>query len=470
MEQLENKPLTPQQPRQLPMPKAAWLLLGTLCIGYGFAFILLDNWSESLQTCMGIYGLCWGIYLAGYYIFVGKRAIRKWECWYLACGAGLLVLHSGLYQAAQLSMANILLIPMVLMLHATWGALEVPKERAWPWVQGYLLGWFVYPFSKIDTWFLAIGKLFQGKTGDDQRRLARRNVWLGILFGLPVLILVSALLLKADLAMGKVLGSWLKNLPDLSLGRILLMLVLAVLFYSFLYNLAFGQSPRVSQDAEPQPKLPGLSFITGAGMLLAVYGIFAIFQFTYLTGLKGLPEGLTYSEYAVSGFSELLWVAAINLGVFSLGLCQAKPHPARKPILWGLLAATALLLLSAALRLGMYIQAYALTWKRGLSLWLMLYLAAVVVLCGWALLGRKGVLRLCALVLVGWYVALNLVNVEGMIANSIFHRADQRGGVLAEGDADYLRYTLSEDAKQAIVKSGYAEQVYYDVQKEDLPR
>ena len=57
-----------------------------------------------------------------------------------------------------------------------------------------------------------------------------------------------------------------------------------------------------------------------------------------------------------------------------------------------------------------------------------------------------------------------------MIANSIFRRADQRGGVLEEGDADYLRYTLSEDAKQAIVKSEYAEQVYYDVQKEDLPR
>ena len=60
----------------------------------------------------------------------------------------------------------------------------------------------MYPFSKIDTWFLAIGKLFQGKTGDDQRRLARRNVWLWILFGLPVLILVSALLLKQDPAQG----------------------------------------------------------------------------------------------------------------------------------------------------------------------------------------------------------------------------------------------------------------------------
>ena len=470
MEQMENKPLEPQENRRLPMPKAAWLLLCTLCIGYGFAFILLDHWSATLQTCMSIYGLCWGIYLVGYYIFVGKRAIKKWECWYLACGAGLLVLHSGLYQAAQLSVANILIIPMVLMLHAVWGALEVPKERAWPWVQGYLLGWFVYPFSKIDTWFLAIGKLFQGKTGDDQRRLARRNVWLGVLFGLPVLILVSALLLKADLAMGKVLGSWLKNLPDISLGRIVLMLVLAVLFYSFLYNLAFGQTPRVSQDAELQPRLPGLSFITGAGMLLAVYGIFAIFQFTYLTGLKGLPEGLTYSEYAVSGFSELLWVAAINLGVFSLGLCQAKPHKARKPILWGLLAATALLLLSAALRLGMYIQAYALTWKRVLSLWLMVYLAAVVLLCGWALLGKRGVLRLCALVLIGWYVALNLVNVEGLIANSIFRRADQRGGILEQADANYLRYTLSADAKQAILASGYTEQVYYDVQEQDIPK
>ena len=293
------------------------------------------------------------------------------------------------------------------------------------------------------------------------------------------LAIITPLLMILEVACELALPRFMANIVDVGipsndLNYILrmgaVMLVLAVLFYSFLYNLAFGQSPRVSQDAEPQPKLPGLSFITGAGMLLAVYGIFAIFQFTYLTGLKGLPEGLTYSEYAVSGFSELLRVAAINLGVFSLGLCQAKPHPARKPILWGLLAATALLLLSAALRLGMYIQAYALTWKRVLSLWLMLYLAAVVVLCGWALLGRKGVLRLCALVLVGWYVALNLVNVEGMIANSIFRRADQRGGVLAEGDADYLRYTLSGDAKQAIIKSGYAEQVYYDVQKEDLPR
>ena len=67
-------------------------------------------------------------------------------------------------------------------------------------------------------------------------------------------------------------------------------------------------------------------------------------------------------------------------------------------------------------------------------------------------------------------MALNLVNVEGLIANSIFRRADQRGGVLEEGDADYLRYTLSGDAKQAIDNSGYGEQIYYDVQEEDLPR
>ncbi len=118
----------------------------------------------------------------------------------------------------------------------------------------------------------------------------------------------------------------------------------------------------------------------------------------------------------------------------------------------------------------MYIQAYALTWKRVLSLWLMVYLAAVVLLCGWALLGKRGVLRLCALVLIGWYVALNLVNVEGLIANSIFRRADQRGGILEQADANYLRYTLSADAKQAILASGYTEQVYYDVQEQDIPK
>ncbi|NCB31305.1 MAG: DUF4173 domain-containing protein [Clostridia bacterium] len=253
--------------------------------------------------------------------------------------------------------------------------------------------------------------------------------------------------------------------------------MVAVLFYSFLYNFAWGKEgdtlPVLGQK-NAKAFLPAHSLLAGISMLLLAYLVFAIFQFTYLTGWKGLPAGLTYSKYAVSGFGQLLWVAAINLGVFSLGLCCTQPHKALKPFLFALLIATAGVLLSAFVRLGLYIHAYALTWKRVLSLWLMLYLGVAVMLCGLRLSGRglvsrAGLLRICALLLVGWYVALNLVNVEGMIAESIFGLADSRGGILSQTDADYLRYDLSEDVREAIQNSRYREQVYYDVRPADLP-
>ncbi len=468
MEQMESKtaPSPAPQGAEKPVPMKSWLLLCTLAIGYGFGFILLGNWQESLERCMGTYSLCWGIYLAGYYLCLGKRAASHRESWYLLGAALLLFFHPALYQAEPLHLINIFAIPLLLMLHAVIGAGGFPKGRAWPWVRAYIFGWFIYPYSKVDQWFRAIGGLFRKKEGGSP---ARRYTLLGILCGLPLLLLVWSLLMRADLAMGQVMGNLWENLPDISLGKLFVTLLLAMLFYSFLYNLTWGGGADSAPSPAATPRIPAQSFLAAASMLLVTYVIFAAFQFTYLTGLRGLPAGLTYSEYAVSGFSELLRVTAINLCVFGLGITLVKPHPALRPLLWGLLGATILLLLSAALRLGMYIAAYGLTWLRILSLWFMVYLGIVCCLCAWRLLGRAGLLRLCALALVGWYVVLNLVNVEAIIAKSVFQQADANGGILPEEDANYLRYSLSQDAQAVICNSGYVDQVYYDVAPEDWP-
>lgn len=447
---------------------AGWLLLLTLALGYVFAFVFAQARWNAPRDLMPAYALFWGLYLSGYYLCLWEKARAKPAAWYLLACAALLFLHSALYQEQVLSLLNFLIIPLVLMLHAVLGAFDLPAGAAWPWVRRYLLGWCVYPFSAIDKWFGAWANILRRRLGEKEADPTRRNILLGILCGLPLLFLVSALLLEADQAMRLALSGVLEALPQVSLGRIFLMLILAVLFYSFLYNLAWGAEKGPVEDAAPKkawPELPAQSFLAAVSMLLLAYLVFAAFQFTYLTGWRGLPAGLTYSEYAVRGFSQLLWVAAINLGVFSIGLCRTRPHRGLKPLLALLLLATAVVLLSAFVRLGLYIGAYALTWKRLLSLWLMIYLAAAVLFCslrlwGRGLLGKPGLLRLCALILVGWYVALNLVNVEGIIAQSVLRLADQRNGVLTVADANYLCYELSMDARGVIADSPYSAQVY----------
>jgi len=452
--------------------KGGWLLLLTLAMGYAFAFIFIEVDGHTAHSWMPAYTLFWGLYLVAYYLCLWEKVKGKRDAWYLLGAIALLFIHSAIYKAQVLTVMNFFIIPLVFMLHAVMGAFDYPEKASLGYIKRYLFGWFVFPFISIDKWFKAWATILRRGEGEDERKAAHRNILIGVLCGLPLLLLVLALLLGADQAMDLALSGLLKNLPEISFGKIILMFIFALLFYSFIYSLAWGKEPGASPSSTSTVEvkktlLPAQSFMAAVSMLLVAYLIFAIFQFAYLTGWKGLPPDLTYSEYAVSGFSQLLWVAAINLAVFSVGLCCTRPHKALNTLLYMLLAATGVVLLSAFVRLGLYIGAYALTWKRLLSLWMMIYLAAVVVLCMLRLLGqcalvKKGMLRLCALVLVGWYVALNLVNVEGIIAQSIFAMTDRQGGVLAKDDESYLRDSLSEDARGVIERSPYREQVYYE--------
>ncbi|MDR0841236.1 MAG: DUF4173 domain-containing protein [Christensenellaceae bacterium] len=450
---------TPAQPQNA-APRAysglqRWLLLITLAIGYIFAFVVLERveHADSIRAFSPAYALFWCVYLAGYYACLWRKAVTKWESWVLLGSVLLLFLHFALYHERVLSLMNLLFIPLLLMLHAVVGAFDVPYKAEGAYVVHYALGWVYFPFCAIGRWFGAIGSLFA--KGEDQRKSARRSIWMGILCGLPVCIVVFALLLQADAAMRAWFAGWLSFLPDISFGRILLLLVLAALFYSFLYNLCWGEGHKTAVPAKGE-RLPAPSLMAVMGMLLFAYAVFIAFQFTYLTGLKGLPSGLTYSEYAVHGFEQLLWVTCINLIVFGIALKESKPHAALKPMLFALLAATALVLASAMVRLGMYVNAYALTWKRVLSAWLMLYFCIALLLCAIRLAKpRLPLLRILALGLICWYVALNLVNVEGMIAHSIFRRAQAKGGRLEEADAAYIRYNLSRDARADELSAAY---------------
>ena len=190
--------------------------------------------------------------------------------------------------------------------------------------------------------------------------------------------------------------------------------LVGMLFYSFLYDTAWGKRPPMGLSS--QKSWPQGAMLVPVILLCAVYGVFAYVQFQYFFGGK-LPATLTYSAYAREGFGQLIAVSLINFTVVGLTVLKTGPTRGSRVLCLVLIALTGLLLYSAFLRLKLYIDTYGLTMMRILPLWLMGYLGVLAVLTGIRLFTEK--LRLVAVagaIGVVWYVALNVPNWAAIIA------------------------------------------------------
>ncbi len=442
-----------------------WLLAGALALGAIFSLVLFqESFITSELRAAGLkYAAFWLAYLICFYALTWKTSSKKPVGWFLAALALWLMARYLVYSERNLNAVNFPALPLVLMLHAVECTALVPDERQGGYIASYLQGWFVAPFAAIGRFFGAAGSLFPKKAADERGRAVR----IGVLVGLFLALIVVPLLISADAAMRVVLEGVFENIRlGPAVTRVVLTLAVAALFYSFLFHLVYEQKPYPARPYEKRFNSAGVA--AAIGILLGIYAIFAAFQFTYLTGLAGLPEGLTYSEYAVRGFSELCMVAAINLVAFALCATFTENTRLLRGLMLGLLAATAMLLASAMARLLMYIDAYGLTINRILPFWFMLYLFALIGLCAAKLFQVKmKLLRLAAGVFAAFYLALSLVNLDAIIAGSVLAHAEERGG-LKDGDADFLRYTLSEDAEKVLRRSPLKYEIYYDVAPEDV--
>ncbi|MCE5236104.1 MAG: DUF4173 domain-containing protein [Clostridiaceae bacterium] len=455
-------------PAYKPMPaerreysaKQKLLLAVTLAMGIVFAALLWGDYGTSREFALP-YAFFWAIYLVGYYVAVPDAKTNR-AGWLLVSSVALLFLRYAVYAERTLGLINLIAIPLLLMLHAV-----VCSFRASPGCEGeyalrYLAGFFVKPFAHIPRFFGAIGAIFQKR--EEQKR---SGVFLGLLIGLPLAVLVFSLLSSADSVLsyyaGKLFEGW--SVSEV-FWRTVLAVIVAFLFYSFLYGTAWEKFPT---RAQPYKKGIEPSMLhTVIALLLAVYAVFGYVQFFYLTGLRGLPAGLTYSAYAVRGFNELLIVALINLGLFALTLRFEKEHRRKRAFLLLLLIATALVLYSGAARLILYIDAYALTMARILPFWFILFLAVAATFCAVRLYMEKfRLMRAVTAAFIAMYLILNTLNLDAMVAQSVLARARLRG-TLDEADAHYLRYSLSSDAERVLKASKYKDQIYYDVEPGDL--
>ena len=216
----------------------------------------------------------------------------------------------------------------------------------------------------------------------------------------------------------------LEFLRDLLLG-----FAVAVGIFGILFE-AKRQRTDCNGEEKPMPSpnlhvLPKVLLCTAVTPILAVYALFFASQWSYYVSAftHRLPEGLTYADYARSGFFELCWVTAINAGILLLFRLLIKRNErdrgAVSAIYSVLISLSTLTLIATALsKMLLYIDSYGLTQKRVYASLLMLLFAASFLAVLVAQFVRK--LRLLPVILVLCLVFFGLAvlpNIDGVIAD-----------------------------------------------------
>ncbi|MCL2169949.1 MAG: DUF4173 domain-containing protein, partial [Defluviitaleaceae bacterium] len=275
----------------------------------------------------------------------------------------------------------------------------------------WVLGLIIKPFSGIWSLFEAFGSLFA-----KANKPALLRVLIGVGAAAFALLIIIPLLMGADQMFGhhlsRIFASF--SLPWIAIHAIIITIVFGLL-YSLWWNVGFGSNEKhkIPETWAIDPLISGIVL----GSILAVYVLFVAVMSTYLFAGAGLPEGMTYAQYARAGFAQTVAVCALNLGLFGVFLKLGKKNQnVTRILLTCLLVLTGLMLFSGGVRLHLYIDTFGMTWLRLLSLWFLIYLTVVVSLCAIRLFKRNfPVLPLAALILLVWFVVLGFLNPDGFV-------------------------------------------------------
>lgn len=291
-----------------------------------------------------------------------------------------------------------------------------------------------------------------------------RRAMLGALGAVPFLVIFAILFVDSDLLLKKTLadafsGDWLENLIRRGFADLVAFLFLLGAGWRLLGRI--WTEPVQEAHPEEHPKYDHITISVFLLLLNLLFLAFLAFQsFALFGGMEYVQaQGITYAEYARSGFFQLLLVA---LAVFGIIIALYRSHNLRDRLTGfaasALIVQTGIICVSAVRRLLLYMDAYGLTLPR---FWAMV----IIALTGLALLtllvtllARIRFVQVAKGLVGGTLLAIacvNLVNVEAFIVRVNGGRLHDEGAAIRpyadELDMYYL-FRLSSDAIPELVR------------------
>jgi hypothetical protein len=225
-----------------------------------------------------------------------------------------------------------------------------------------------------------------------------------------------------------------------------------------LFRLAASEA--VDRVDGPSWRLGAVEALIVLVVLDAVFAAFALAQVLAAIGAASdslRSAGVTYSEYARSGFFQLLWVSGITLVVLVLfsrisGLRQRSSQVAFTLLAEIAIALTLMIVVVAFRRLSLYEEVYGFAMLRLYSHIFAVWIAVVFLLLALDLLGlwrqRRWFAGAVAATAVTMLLALNVINPEAVVVMLNVDHARSAHKI----DAGYLA-ELSSDATPELLAS-----------------
>ena len=382
---------------------------------------------------------------------------------------------------------NFMVIPCLVTFHLVM--VTSPKNLKWnqPVFVSYLFT-RLFEALKYNFAFAALfGKgLKQGV--NESKFLIWKKVMIGIVISIPVLFVILNLLMKADTQFERMVGGfpqWFQVFDAESIARVVIIFIYSFGFFGFLQILIKKHMNVFPQQTSNHMlrQVDAVIAITVLVLINVVYLLFTVVQFKYFFG--GSLGDLTYAEYARKGFFELLFVTLINLSIsiFVLTFVNRVTNGITRSIqilLTILVLASAVMLCSAFMRLGLYEDAYGFTFTRVLVHSFMIFLVIIftyTLVKIWV--DKLSLFHFYFISSLLYYTAISVINLDNIVVKQNMVRYEASGkidvyylsrmsytGVLGlidlyekEGDIPGLQ-TILQDKKNEALSSSYSWQSY----------
>ncbi|NTU88709.1 MAG: DUF4173 domain-containing protein [Actinobacteria bacterium] len=414
-----------------------------------FELSMLDYLSVDGQVVPGLGVTVFTVALfAGVFISLGKRTRIDRVTVSLLVAVLLMALVPAVFSNPYLRVLNCVLLLgasileiflLADMLHSAWDRLSALFESIRLFISS-LLHSNTKPLRALNA---------LGTKGNSGAKSGALGVLAGVLIALVVLAVVLPLLSSADAVFGSFFNGfaqWLEQLnPWESLWHIIRVLLLAPFIFALLYNVS--KHRRLENADNPLlgslPHARNITLSTALIVLDIVYLLFVAVQLQFLFGgaeASSMSGG--YAAYAREGFFQLVAVAAINLLALLATLVMADAKDTKgmrvmRVLSLVLLFCTVIILVSACMRMLLYISVFGFSLLRALTLLGMVFIAICLVAAGIKVFRPKFVFFRVFLVsgLVLW-ICFNFCNIDARIAE--YNVEGFLNGTIEQIDVDYL--------------------------------
>ena len=362
-----------------------------IVLGYGFVrYFILDFYYESFRIIFPVYSV---IYIATVLIYAKRKGIipQKETYFWIAvmlCVAFLFKIENFFRLVTQTLVAAYFTVMV--------GGMYSGGTSNYIWAD--MIHTFIgAPFSHFVSILPAFFGLFKKKTKTGKNKLPPAVA--GVIMAIVALCFIMPLLIKADSNFLSGISDFIKKLisdfnPGYTLFTIAVHTMLTVPVACYLYSLGYssmnntGRLFSINELDNGREKFrisPAVTLKVFLSIVCVIYIMFIALQGEYLLGAFAgkLYRGMTYAQYARTGFFELCKVSVINLTLLAIANLLIKKEETKSiklPML--VLCILSLLLLSTAMaKMVMYICAYGLTVKRIISTVFLIWLVIVFIMC-----------------------------------------------------------------------------------------